>query len=95
MATASFERGNKPQHQADPASGAFSITPGATELSPHARSLYVGTKGTLVITTIQGDTVTLVNAEGIIPIRCSHVLADTGDSPATATTDADDILGLV
>lgn len=53
------------------------ITPSdSTDLSTHARALYVGTPGDIRVITSGGDTVTFRNVPaGILPIRIRRVYA--------------------
>ncbi len=72
----------------DPAFDAFSITPGATELTHPLRGIWVGGAGDIEITTPAGNDVVLKGAQAgsILPVRATHVLA-------TSTT-ATDLVGL-
>ncbi|WP_103336446.1 spike base protein, RCAP_Rcc01079 family [Pseudotabrizicola formosa] len=68
-------------HQAgldSPAEAASPITASDTQPLPLAtRAIYVGGPGTLRVTMVSGDTVTLTGVLGgmIYPLRVSHVLA--------------------
>lgn len=71
-----------------PAVDAATVTPGASALSGGVcKALWVGGAGVVVITTLEGTTLSLtVQAGQVVPIMCSHVLATDGASPATTTT---------
>ena len=63
---------------ADPAQDAAAVTPSDTaELSPVARSLYVGGAGDVKVTTEAGTDVTFSGAlaGSIIPVRCRRVFS--------------------
>lgn len=45
-----------------PASSAFAITPGSSDLAVFTRCIYVGTSGDLELTMIDGSTATIKNA---------------------------------
>ena len=69
-----------------PAANAFAVTPGSP-LPQAARALYVGTGGSVAVTTVGGDSVTFANVQdgAILPVRCSAV---------GAATTATDVVGL-
>lgn len=69
----------------DPAEHAFVVVPDVA-FKYEARSLYVGTQGDLTVVMLSGATVTFVDALGILPVRCTKVLA--------AGLSASDIVGL-
>lgn len=70
-----------------PASSAFAITPGSSDLAVFTRCIYVGTSGDLELTMIDGSTATIKNAAvGYHPLRVKKV---------TSGTTASDIVGLV
>jgi hypothetical protein len=76
-------------HSADltsPATGAQTISPSDSTPLVDIRGLYVGTAGSVRVTTVDGDTVTFAGASGILPIQVIRVHS-TG-------TDAGDIIGL-
>jgi len=58
----------------------------STDLPNVSRALWVGTSGAITVTMISGVDLTLVNAQGLIPLRVSRVKA-TG-------TDATNIVAL-
>lgn len=59
-----------------PARRAEAVTPSDNADLPNAsRSLFIGGAGNLQITTVGGDTVTLVGASGFIPICVARVHA--------------------
>lgn len=59
-----------------PAVGAIAVnTAEATELDSPCRSLWVGTEGTLVVTMMNGESVTFTAAQGLIPIRVTAIAA--------------------
>ncbi len=61
-----------------PSLDAFSITIGAGPLTNPARALYVGTAGTITVTTFRGNSVTFTVGDGtIIPLVVTHVTAGT------------------
>jgi len=70
---------------ADPAQDAVAVTPSdTTELSPIARSLYIGVEGNIKVTTEAGSDITFVGvtAGSILPVRCRRVF-----STGTTATD--------
>ena len=67
-----------------PATKHFVVTPSSTELTILPRALYIGTSGDLVIEDINGLEVTYVSVSGILPIRCTKVLATTTASNIVA-----------
>ena len=77
-----------PDRQSDPGSGAFVITPGASEFGSHTRGIYVGGAGNIVVVTVKDQEVLFsdVPAGTILPLRCKKVLATGTDSPASTTT---------
>lgn len=60
----------------EPARGAASVTPNDSNdlaVKP-ARALYIGTSGNVVLTTVDGDSVTFANVPvGILPVSCNRV----------------------
>ena len=61
-----------------PALDAFTITPGASALTVVPRAIYVGTGGTITVTTWKGTTLTLTVVDGsILPLVVTHVTAAT------------------
>ncbi len=62
-----------------PATGAFTISAGATALPVIIRGLYVGVTGNVTVTLAGGDSVQFTNiAAGVVhPICASHVTAAT------------------
>ena len=63
-----------------PASRAAAVTPNnTTDLTAVARALWIGGAGDVAVITAGGDTVTFVNASGVLPVRVKRVLA-TGTS---------------
>ena len=71
-----------------PARTAFAITPNdSTDLAVSAKALWVGVLGDVKVITVDGDTVTFVGVQGVLPVACSRVIA-------TLTT-ATDIVGLI
>lgn len=75
----------------------FAITPHQTNaLTNLTTHIYIGGDGDLVVETADGTMLTFigVNAGTLIPIRANKVLVNTGDSPATATTSATNLVGL-
>jgi len=67
-----------------PASHAFDVTPHDTnDLARPARALLVGGQGDVKIDTIGGDTVTLPDVTGIIPIRVKRVYSTGTDGTLT------------
>ncbi len=69
-----------------PANDAAAVTP-SDSTAVSFRGLYIGTIGTVVLTTLAGNNVTFTNVVGILPVGCTKVLA-------TGTT-ATGIVGLV
>lgn len=70
-----------------PAKHAAAITPNdSTDLTNFPRALVIGTGGTLKVTTVGGETVTLTVVSSILPLMVERVFA-------TGTT-ATDITGL-
>lgn len=61
------------------AKDAFSITPGAAELTKQAQALYIGGAGDVTVTTAEGTSVTFsgVVAGSILPITVTKVTAAT------------------
>ena len=67
-----------------PATQGYEVTPSdGTNLSPHARTLFIGTGGTLKITTKGGQTITFPVLTG------QYVLFQVSRVWATGTTAAD------
>lgn len=64
---------------------ALSVTPSDDDELEPTKSLYVGTSGDLVVTTVSGDEVTLTNFQGEIKLSVVKVLE---------ATTADDIIAL-
>jgi len=61
-----------------PALDAFTITPGAGALAVMPRALYIGTGGTITVTTFRGTTLTLTVGDGtVLPLVVTHVTAAT------------------
>jgi hypothetical protein len=68
-----------------PALDAFVITPSATALAVVPRALWIGTAGTITVTTWRGTTLTITVGDGtILPLVVTHV----------TTATASDIIGL-
>ncbi|SIS84845.1 spike base protein, RCAP_Rcc01079 family [Phaeovulum vinaykumarii] len=60
----------------DPAVHLEAITPSdSTDLARVTRALWVGQAGDLAVVSAAGESVTLPNAEGLIPIRVTRVRA--------------------
>lgn len=75
----------------------FAITPHQTNaLTNLTTHIYVGGNGNLVVETADGTMLTFIGVlvGTLIPIRANKVLVDTGDSPATASTTATNLVGL-
>lgn len=59
-----------------PARRAEAVTPNdAADLPNFTRALYVGVAGDVRVTTVGGDTVTLVGASGVLPVCVARVYA--------------------
>lgn len=83
----SFEAG--PSQMQWPAASAIAVTPSdSADLSVFTRGIYVGTGGDLVVTTVNGQTVTFKNlAGGMVHPICAKRIWSTN-------TTATDILGV-
>lgn len=81
-------KGSKVSHDAEPAVGAFAITPNdSTVFSRIPRAIYIGNSGSLKVDMESGDTVTFANVPvGVLPITVTRVYA-------TGTT-ASNLIGL-
>ncbi len=66
-----------PDHQSDPASDYFDITPGATEFTDWTRYIYVGGVGDVEAVSVRDTTVIFkaVPVGTVLPIRAKKVLA--------------------
>lgn len=61
-----------------PALDAFVITPGASPLAVRPRAIWIGTGGTITVTTWRGTTLTLTVSDGtLLPLVVTHVTAAT------------------
>ena len=49
------------------------VSPADSDLAVPCSAVYVGTQGTLVVSTFDGTTVTLANAFGLIPLACLQI----------------------
>jgi hypothetical protein len=64
-----------------PSLDAFVITPGASALATPVRALFIGTGGTITVTTWRGNSVSLTVPDGaIIPLVVTHVTAATASN---------------
>ena len=66
------------------ASVAFDITPADSDLTQPARCVYIGTGGSVKVTTTQGNVVTFTNVQdgSVLPVSVSRVWAT--DTTATS-----------
>ncbi len=73
---------NRESSLESPARRAEAVSPdNGADLPNFSRALYVGTAGDIRVTTVGGDTVTLVGATGFLPLCVARVHA-TGTSAA-------------
>lgn len=64
-----------------PALDGFNITPGASPLAVPARALFIGSGGTITVTTWRGTSLTFTVTSGsILPLVVTHVTAATASN---------------
>lgn len=55
------------------ASDAFTITPGATDLTDSLAAIYIGGVGDVVVTTLSGRSITFASFTGFLPMPVKRV----------------------